>query len=304
MSSENNAPPAITPRSTAPRPDASSGHGYSGRTGAHADDRGSSVATERPVPPPPPPPASGNGSSTAPSVGTAPQPQHDEDDGMERAAGESRVSVARTGAVKAAAAAIAAAKTAAKKVGSAMPAAPPEHAVDDDPTVRRTPGATSAVGAGAASTMHYSAPGLSGTATGVSGTAQPATETTATARTDGPRRVRLALSRIDPWSAMKLGFLLAVAIGIMTVVATAVVWYVLDGMHVFIKIEDFVQQIVGTETDVNVRQYVAFGRVISLATLVGVVNVVIITALSTITAFLYNIVASLVGGVHLTLTDD
>ncbi|MBD8079993.1 DUF3566 domain-containing protein [Cellulosimicrobium arenosum] len=152
--------------------------------------------------------------------------------------------------------------------------------------------------------MHYSAPGLSGTATGVSGTAQPATETTATARTDGPRRVRLALSRIDPWSAMKLGFLLAVAIGIMTVVATAVVWYVLDGMHVFIKIEDFVQQIVGTETDVNVRQYVAFGRVISLATLVGVVNVVIITALSTITAFLYNIVASLVGGVHLTLTDD
>jgi len=116
--------------------------------------------------------------------------------------------------------------------------------------------------------------------------------------------VRLAVSRIDPWSAMKLGFLLAVAIGIMTVVATAVVWYVLDGMQVFFKIEELFTQIVGTETDVDIRQYVAFGRVISIATLLGVVNVVIITALSTIMAFLYNIVAALVGGVHLTLTDD
>src|SRR5690606_35066297 len=57
-------------------------------------------------------------------------------------------------------------------------------------------------------------------------------------------------------------------------------------------------------TDVYIQQYVAFGRVISIATLLGVVNVVIITALSTIMAFLYNIVAALASGVHLTLTDD
>ncbi|OLT54488.1 hypothetical protein BJF88_08825 [Cellulosimicrobium sp. CUA-896] len=157
------------------------------------------------------------------------------------------------------------------------------------------------------SSMHYSAAGVTGTASALTGSTpavSTATGATPVVRGDGPRRVRLSVSRIDPWSAMKLGFLLAVAIGIMTVVATAVVWYVLDGMMVFDKVQDFVTQIAGEESDVDIKQFVEFGRVVSLATLLGVVNVVIITALSTIMAFLYNIVAALVGGVHLTLTDD
>ncbi|HEY5484561.1 MAG TPA: DUF3566 domain-containing protein [Propionibacteriaceae bacterium] len=120
----------------------------------------------------------------------------------------------------------------------------------------------------------------------------------------GPRRVRLSVSRIDPWSVMKLGFLLAIAIGIMTVVSAAVLWFVLDGMHVFSSINKTVTEVVGTENFINVLSYVEFGRVMSLATLVAVINVVLLTALSTIGAFLYNIVAALVGGIHLTLTDE
>jgi hypothetical protein len=325
MSSENNAPPTITPRLTVPRPDTdtTSRAGGASTASKHAESNGASNGTASgavPPPPPPPPPSQ----SPSPSGGQAAAARGVDDDGMERASGESRVAVARAGAVKAAAAAIAAAKTAAKKVSAAVPAAPaesepqPGHDEIDDETVRRVPTTTSAApsapaasaatNAPAAASLHYSAAGVSGSATPLTGAtpaAGPATGATPTVRHDGgPRRVRLAVSRIDPWSAMKLGFLLAVAIGIMTVVATAVVWYVLDGMMVFSKIEDLFTQIVGTETDVDIQQYVAFGRVISIATLLGVVNVVIITALSTIMAFLYNIVAALVGGVHLTLTDD
>lgn len=315
MSSENNAPPTITPRLTVPRPDTDTTSRASASTASkHAESNGASNGSASgAVPPPPPPPPPGR------SEGQAAPERGVDDDGMERASGESRVAVARAGAVKAAAAAIAAAKTAAKKVSAAVPAAPaesdpqqPGHDEIDDETVRRVPTTTSAAPAAtnapAAASLHYSAAGVSGSATPLTGAtpaAGPATGATPTVRHDGgPRRVRLAVSRIDPWSAMKLGFLLAVAIGIMTVVATAVVWYVLDGMMVFAKIEDLFTQIVGTETDVDIQQYVAFGRVISIATLLGVVNVVIITALSTIMAFLYNIVAALVGGVHLTLTDD
>ncbi|MBM7817821.1 hypothetical protein JOE63_000298 [Cellulosimicrobium cellulans] len=321
MSSENNAPPTITPRLTVPRPDTDTTSRAGGATTAskHAESNGASngSASGAVPPPPPPPPPSQTGGQAAPQRGV-------DDDGMERASGESRVAVARAGAVKAAAAAIAAAKSAAKKVSAAVPAAPaetgpqqPGHDEIDDETVRRVPTTTSTVpsasaaasaSAPAPAAVHYSAAGVSGSATPLTGATPavgPATGATPTVRNEGgPRRVRLAVSRIDPWSAMKLGFLLAVAIGIMTVVATAVVWYVLDGMMVFAKIEDLFTQIVGTETDVDIQQYVAFGRVISIATLLGVVNVVIITALSTIMAFLYNIVAALVGGVHLTLTDD
>jgi hypothetical protein len=119
----------------------------------------------------------------------------------------------------------------------------------------------------------------------------------------GPRRVRLSISRIDPWSAMKLSFLLSVALGIMIVVAAALVWFVLDSMHVFADIEDLLVSI-GSESFLQLMDYVKFDRVMSFATIVGVVDILLLTALGTIGAFLYNIVAALVGGLHLTLTDD
>lgn len=124
------------------------------------------------------------------------------------------------------------------------------------------------------------------------------------AREGAQRRVRLSLSRVDPWSVMKLSFLLSVAIGIMIVVAAAVIWFVLDGLSVFTKMNDMLTQIAGAESRLNVLQYVGFGRVVSGATVVAVLDVVLLTALSTIGAFLYNITAALVGGVNLTLTDD
>lgn len=120
----------------------------------------------------------------------------------------------------------------------------------------------------------------------------------------GPRRVRLALARIDPWSVMKLAFLLSFAVGIMIVVATAVVWTTLDSMAVFTQVNQTIAEVTGSETFFDLEEYVAFDRVISLATIIAIVDVVLLTALATLMAFLYNIVAALVGGIHVTLTDD
>lgn len=120
----------------------------------------------------------------------------------------------------------------------------------------------------------------------------------------GPRRVRLAISRIDPWSVMKLSFLLSFAAGLMLVVAIAVLWLTLDGLHVFTNVDTLVRDIVGQESPINVLQYVEFSKVISAATLVAVIDVFLLTALGTIGAFLYNVVAALVGGVHVTMTDE
>lgn len=124
------------------------------------------------------------------------------------------------------------------------------------------------------------------------------------AETGAPRRVRLAVSRVDPWSVMKLSFLLSVAIGIMIVVAAAVIWLTLDGMHVFTKVDSLVREVVGTETKIDILQYVKFSRIVSAASLIAIIDVFLMTALATIGAFLYNIVAALVGGIHLTMTDE
>ncbi len=121
----------------------------------------------------------------------------------------------------------------------------------------------------------------------------------------GVRKVELTLSRVDPLSVMKMSFLLSVAVGVMIVVATAVLWSVVDNLEIFAQVDDFIQTVMeGSSSRVDILQYVAFNRVISLATLIAVVDVFILTALGTIFAFLYNVVAALVGGVHVTLTDD
>ena len=143
------------------------------------------------------------------------------------------------------------------------------------------------------------------TATAQPAMAQPATAARARNGVDAvPRRVRLTLARVDPWSVTKLSFLLSVAVGIALVVATAVVWSVLDGMGVFTDLDGLLTDVVGNEVDFDLLDYVGFGKVISLATVIAVVDVVLLTALSTIVAFLYNVSSALVGGLHVTLSDD
>ncbi len=120
----------------------------------------------------------------------------------------------------------------------------------------------------------------------------------------GPRKVRLAIARIDPWSVMKLAFLLSVAAGIMIVVAAWVFWYAMNDLGVFTSIDEMIKEIVGPESEINLLQFVERDRIIALATIVAVVDVVLMTALATIGAFLFNVTAALVGGINLTLTDD
>lgn len=120
---------------------------------------------------------------------------------------------------------------------------------------------------------------------------------------DAPRRVDLTIARIDPWSVLKIGFLLAVALGIATVVGTVILWFVLDGMNVFGSIEDFLKEL-GAETFISLLEYIRLPKVASYATIFGVANVVLFTAITTLVALLYNLVATLVGGIRVSLMDE
>jgi nitrogen fixation-related uncharacterized protein len=127
----------------------------------------------------------------------------------------------------------------------------------------------------------------------------------ATRPASGPRKVRLTLSRVDAWSVAKMGFLISVAIGIAFVVMVGVLWMILDGMGVFTDLDRTVRTVLGESgTSFDLMNFVGFGRVLSLATVIGVIDVFLLTALSTLGAFLYNICSALVGGVQVTLTDD
>lgn len=121
-----------------------------------------------------------------------------------------------------------------------------------------------------------------------------------------PRRVRLNLTRVNPLSVMKMAFLLSVALGIAGVVVMAVIWMMLNGMGVFSAINDALNEFptgAGGQR-LSIGDYLGFGRVLSLSVVFGFVNIILMTAMSTLMAFIYNLCAALVGGLSFTLSDD
>jgi len=120
------------------------------------------------------------------------------------------------------------------------------------------------------------------------------------------RRARLRLLRVDPWSVMKTAFLLSIAFGIVTVISVAVVWSVLSAAGVWDSINSTVQEVIGGESGstFDVENYVGTSRVMGFTMIVAVVDVVLITAIATLGAFLYNLSAALLGGIEVTLAED
>ena len=119
------------------------------------------------------------------------------------------------------------------------------------------------------------------------------------------RRARLLVSKVDPWSVLKMAFLLSVALGIVTVVAAIVLWTVLDLTGIFDQVDSLLGTLAGSEGGgFELKKVASLGQVASFATIIAVVNVVLLTALSMLSAILYNISATLVGGIGVTLTDD
>lgn len=120
------------------------------------------------------------------------------------------------------------------------------------------------------------------------------------------RKARLRVAKADPWSVMKVSFLLAVALGVCTVVAVAVLWMVMDAMGVFSTLGGTVSEATSADgsSGFDLETFLSLPRVLVFTSLIALINVVLATALATLGAFIYNLSAGFVGGVELTLAED
>ena len=121
------------------------------------------------------------------------------------------------------------------------------------------------------------------------------------------RRARLRISRVDPWSVMKTSFLFSIAFGIMFWFATYVVWSVIGASGLFDAVNDILGNLLSNpndQTQIRIEDFVNTNKVMGFTALFSVINVVILTALGTIFAFLYNLSANILGGLELTLAED
>ena len=118
------------------------------------------------------------------------------------------------------------------------------------------------------------------------------------------RRARLVVQKVDTWSVAKLIFLLSIALGIVTVVASVILWLFLQASGAFTGVNQLISSLGTGSTTVDISQMISLGQVALATTIFAVVNTVVFTLLGMIAAILYNLAAKLVGGVTLTLSDE
>jgi hypothetical protein len=145
------------------------------------------------------------------------------------------------------------------------------------------------------------------------GQRQPAADTsTAPVRTEGrvqvsprprgPVRASMQIRRIDPWSTLKVSLVLSVALFFVWMIAVALLYLVLGGMGVWSKLNSNVGDLLNN-TGGSAADLVSSGTIFGGAVLIGLVNIVLLTAAATIGAFIYNLTTDLIGGVEVTLAD-
>lgn len=116
----------------------------------------------------------------------------------------------------------------------------------------------------------------------------------------GPLRAAMQLRSIDPWSTLKVSLLLSAAMFLVWMIAVAIIYLVLDGMGVWDRLNTGVTDILDSGDEATL---IGPGQVFGVAAILGIINIVLFTAMATIGAFVYNMSADAVGGVEVTLAD-
>ncbi|WTL34727.1 DUF3566 domain-containing protein [Nocardia sp. NBC_01503] len=122
----------------------------------------------------------------------------------------------------------------------------------------------------------------------------------AAAATGEPLRATVQVRHIDPWSTLKVSLVISVALFFVWMLAVGLLYLVLEGMGVWERLNSTFTDMVSDSSSAGL---IDAGTVFGYAGVIGLINVVLLTALSTVGVFVYNQCTDLVGGIQLTLAD-
>ncbi|MGO2750902.1 MAG: DUF3566 domain-containing protein [Pseudoclavibacter sp.] len=117
------------------------------------------------------------------------------------------------------------------------------------------------------------------------------------------KQVRLRLVHIDFWSVVKFSFLLSICFGIITIVATFLMWTVIENTGVLSSVNDLLNDVTGSD-GVGVDDFVTLPQLMLFSLVVALLNLVAGTALGAVAAFLYNLAVKVTGGLVFGFTNS
>ena len=123
--------------------------------------------------------------------------------------------------------------------------------------------------------------------------------------TSPPRRAQLTVVRLEPWSVMKFSFMISLVGWVVLFVAVAALYFFLSRLGVFHSIETSIENVTSGKDSPGVKasNWFSASRILGYTMLIGAVNVILITALSTVGAVIYNLVTHVAGGIEVTLRE-
>lgn len=119
--------------------------------------------------------------------------------------------------------------------------------------------------------------------------------------TGEPLRATVQIRRIDPWSTLKITLVISVAMFFVWMLAVGLLYIVLEGMGVWERLNSTFTDMMSSDSGSG--GLVGAGTVFGYAGVIGLINVVLFTALGTVGTFIYNQCCDLVGGIQVTLAD-
>lgn len=113
-------------------------------------------------------------------------------------------------------------------------------------------------------------------------------------RKTGGKQVRLRLVYVDFWSAVKLSFLGAVALAIVTMVSFFLIYLVLQATNVIAQ----VGKILDTLTDgaIDLSSLIGLPQIMAFGAVVSILNLIVFTVLGAVIAGIYNLAVKVTGG--------
>ena len=115
-------------------------------------------------------------------------------------------------------------------------------------------------------------------------------------------RVRRIIRKIDPWTVLKVTFVLNFIVALTIVLGFSILWVLLVNAGVPQGLEDIARRLALLDADASIVGNIEplFSSVVFLAT----VYLLTQTALATIGAFFYNLVSDLVGGIEVVVLEE